>query len=154
MMCGPERNPIKFFWQSHHSGGFCFSGGEEVSKQINKWPKLCSIVNQYHHPTVVIYTLRFEGETEHSVKVKLDEALATIPFFTLYSYLTFYINSNIMEEAVVTDVIDFPGTETIHLAISINHEDKYFLPRDLKTGKFKDIEKQVKCLEALRASHP
>ncbi|TSC73790.1 MAG: hypothetical protein G01um101444_459 [Parcubacteria group bacterium Gr01-1014_44] len=115
--------------------------------------ELCFIFNGFKNPSVTIATLIFKGETEDDVKRRLDKSLATIPFRTLYSYVisghgqTF---QSFFKKVVITEIIDAPGIEIVTISLRVECESKFFLPRDPVTGDFVDIEKQVKCLEALK----
>ena len=107
-------------------------------------------MNQFREPVVVIYTPRLPEETEKEIKEKLDRALETLPFWTIYSYVTFYLENELLSNACVTNILDFPGAETVKTVIQIDLEVPYFLPRNLQTGEFVDIEKQVQCLSVLK----
>lgn len=117
----------------------------------------CFIVDQFHHPAEIILTLRRKDETAKDVKKFLDKALETLPFRTLYSCV-FEFNpdsaEDIFEKSVIKSLIDFPGAEIVKIFLEVDWPVKYFLPRDLTTGEFIDIEKQVKCLEILRCPKP
>ncbi len=121
--------------------------------KIPRNARLCFIVNQFRDPALVVATLILEGETEKDVQNKLDRALATLPFRTLYSYIT--ANSaltlhDIFGSIFIKKIVDYPGLETVKIALEVRCESKYFLPRDPRTGDFIEIDKQVKCLEALK----
>lgn len=115
--------------------------------------RICFVVNQFREPVTVIATLIFEGETEKDVQRKLEKTLEKLPFRTLFSYVT--SNSvttfhEIFKDISITEIIDSPGLETVRISLNVECETKYFLPRNLQNGEFVDIEKQVKCLEALK----
>lgn len=116
-------------------------------------PGLCFIVRQGDKPPESILTLRFPGETENDVKRHLDDALATLPFATLYSYITFGSTDDALElldEASVENVVDSPGAEEVSLTLKVEYERKFFLPRDPETREFVNITEQVQCLKVLK----
>lgn len=115
--------------------------------------RLCFIVNQYRDPVLVIATLIFDGERDKDVKKKLDKALATLPFRTLYSYVISTCGLTFLElfkKVRIKEVVDYPGAKIVKISLEVQCESAYFLPRNPRTKKFVDIDKQVKCLEALK----
>ena len=115
--------------------------------------QLCFIVNQYCDPPVSIATLIFEGETEKDVKEELDRALTALHFRTLYSYIISSSAStfqSIFRTVLIKEIVDYPGAEYVKISLEVKCESGYFLPRDSETGKFVDIDKQVKCLGVLK----
>jgi hypothetical protein len=99
--------------------------------------------------------MRFPGETEEVVKGHLDEALGTLPFRTLYSYVIFddpEAGRDLLKSARVENVVDAPGAPQVFLTLSVELNRQFYLPRDPATGQFVDIEKQTQCLSALRTS--
>ena len=87
-------------------------------------------------------------------KEKLDKALATLLYGTLYRYVSFsvYAMPEFMKEMEVIEIIDYPGAPTVKLKINFTCERLFYLPRDPDTGEFINIANQTQCLSILK--HP
>ena len=109
---------------------------------------------RYKQDCPVIYALRMPSETEKQFKEKLDKALATLLYGTLYRYVSFsvYAMPEFMKEMEVIEIIDYPGAPTVKLKINFTCERLFYLPRDPDTGEFVNIADQTQCLSILK--HP
>jgi len=114
---------------------------------------LASIVNQFHRPATSILTVYMEGETPVQLVGRLKSALSVLPFRTSFSYIIFdhvEADTGLMQDLRISVISDHPGAKEVTLSIETVIGSDFFLPRDLETGEFANIEDQIQCLAVLR----
>lgn len=119
-------------------------------------PRLCFIYCSDFYPGCKILTVRLDEETVEDVRRYLTDALATLPFRTMKPFISFSPHDEslaLLQHMEVNDVSDFPGAPQVTLSLSITIERQFFLPRNLMTGEFINIEDQVRCLSVMTPFH-